>query len=163
MRSSALLSGLRPHPKTLYKGEAARGTIPVTPPNPGASRMPQTLRVPQSVLLFASFFHKNKVCPLAGCLLREATRACQTLTSKTDRFAVTHLFYKTYRLTPLRSGTLPEACHIAADVFSWPPPNARGIAAARNPMMHVECCRGGSHLPLPSAYTAASASGLRIL
>ena len=56
MRSSPIRPGFRPYPKTPCNGEAAQGTIPVRPPSPGASRMPQTLRVTQSVLLSASFF-----------------------------------------------------------------------------------------------------------
>lgn len=49
-------TGPRPYPKTLCNDDAAQGTIPVRPPTPGASRMPQTLRITQSVLLSASFF-----------------------------------------------------------------------------------------------------------
>lgn len=56
MRSLPIRPGFRPYPKTPCNGEAAQGTIPVRPPSPGASRMPQTLRVTQSVLLSASFF-----------------------------------------------------------------------------------------------------------
>ena len=53
MRSSALLSGLRPHPKTLYKGEAARGTIPVRPPFHRERRMPRILCMPSGIAVCA--------------------------------------------------------------------------------------------------------------